>query len=121
VARLDVSDGVLWLHLSLLERFGASVKQDFGVALGAIRSVGVTDDVWGELRGRREPGTAVRGLLALGTRRHPLGRDFVVVYGKARAVVVELVGVHYLRLVVSAAEPDLIADEIRKAVVEARI
>ena len=60
LARFDVSDGTLWLQLSLLERFGASGRQNFGVLLTAVRSVRVTDDVWAELRGVRAPGTAVK-------------------------------------------------------------
>jgi hypothetical protein len=120
LARFDVSDGTLWLQLSLLERFGASVRQDFGVLLNTVRSVRVTEDVWAELRGVRAPGTAVRGVIALGTRRHPLGRDFVAVYGKGPAVVVDLTGVHFLRLVVSTADAAEVADEIETAATEVR-
>jgi hypothetical protein len=120
VARLDYGGDVLWLNLSLLERFGASVRQDLAVPLTAVQSVRVTHHVWGELRGIRSPGTALRGVLALGTRRHPLGRDFVAVHGKGPALVVELAGVRFLRLVVSSPDAAGVADEIRSAVSEAR-
>ena len=68
----------------MLERFGACITQDPVVPLVAVRSVLLTDDVWSELRGMRAPGTGLRGVIALGTRRHALGRDFVAVYGKTR-------------------------------------
>jgi hypothetical protein len=121
MARLDYAEGVLWLHLSLLERFGASIKQDFGVLLTAVRQIRVADDPWSELRGLRAPGTAVKGVVALGTRRHSLGRDFVAVYGHGPAVVIELVGVHYAKLVVTAREAESVAAELRHAVAEARV
>jgi len=120
VARLDYGGELLWLQLSLLERFGASVRQDLVVPLTAVQSVRVTEHVWDELRGIRSPGTTLRGVLALGTRRHPLGRDFVAVYGKGRALVIELAGVRFLRLVVSSRDAAGVADEIRSAVSEAR-
>jgi hypothetical protein len=120
VARLDYGGGSLFIHLSLLERFGASVSNDLSVPLGSVRSVRVTGDVWSELRGVRFPGSGIRGLLALGTRRHPLGRDFVAVYGRGPAVVVELAGAHFVRLVISAGDAQGVAEEIRKAVAEWR-
>ena len=73
------------------------------------------------MRGVRAPGTALGGVIALGTRRHSLGRDFAVVYGKGPAVVVELTGVRFGRLVVSSRDAAEVADEIRNAAAEAQI
>jgi hypothetical protein len=115
MARLDFGGDTLWLHLSLLERFGAWVPHDLALPLAAIRSVRTTDDAWSELRGVRATGSGIPGLLALGTRRHSLGRDFVVVYGKGPAVVIELAGVRIARLVVSSRDASAVADEIRDA------
>jgi hypothetical protein len=123
MARLDYGDGdgTLWLRLSLLERFGACVTHDLALPLAAIRSVRATDDAWSELRGVRAPGSGIPGLLALGTRRHSLGRDFVAIYGKGPAVVVELVGVRLARLVVSSRDAGDVAGEIRDAAAETQI
>lgn len=121
MARLDHGGGFLILHLSMLERFGACVSHDVRVALTAIRLVRVTEDPWSELRGLRAPGTGLRGVIALGTRRHALGRDFAAVYRKGPAVVIELTGVRFERIVVSAREANLVAEEIRAAAAEAQI
>ena len=58
------------------------VDGDVSVPLASIRSVRVSDDPWAELRGMRYPGTRLPRVVALGTWRHSLGRDFVAVYGK---------------------------------------
>jgi len=121
MARLDFGSDALWLRLSLLERFGACVTHDLALPLAAIRSVRVSDDAWSELRGVRAPGSAIPGVVALGTRRHSLGRDFVAIYGKGPAVVVELAGAHFARLVVSSRDAIEVADEIRDAAAEAQI
>jgi len=121
MARLDYSGDSLVLRLSLLERFGAVVTHDIALPLVAIRSVRVSDDPWSELRGIRAPGTGIPGVIALGTRRHSLGRDFAAVYGKGPAVIVELAGVRFQRLVVSSSDAARVADEVRDAAAEAQI
>jgi hypothetical protein len=121
MARLDYGGDTLWVHLSVLERFGACITHDVGVPLAAVRLVRATDDPWSELRGIRAPGTGFRSLIALGTRRHSLGRDFAAVYGKGAAVVVELTGAYFQRLVVSASDATAVADEIRDAAAETQI
>src|SRR5471032_596440 len=121
MARLDFGGDTLWLHLSLVERFGACVTHDLAAPLAAVRSVRVADDAWSELRGVRAPGSGIPGLLALGTRRHSLGRDFVAIYGKGPAVVIELVGARLARLVVSSRDASDVADEIRDAAAETQI
>ena len=120
MARLIVGGDVLCVHLSLFGRIGAVVASDVVVPLTAVRSVRSTERPWEELRGMRAPGTGLRGVIALGTWRHSLGRDFVAVYGRGPAVVVELTGHRLSRLVVSSSEAERVADEIREAAAEAR-
>ncbi len=119
MARLDLAGGMLILHLSLLERLGGFVRGDARVPLAAVRTARASNDPWGELRGIRMPGTGLPGRIALGTRRFSGGKDFVAVYGKGPAVVVELVGVEFSRLVVSSRGAELIAAEINEAVAAA--
>src|SRR5262250_2988315 len=101
MARLIVGGDVLRVHLSVLGRIGAVVSDDVVVPLSAVRSARWTEKPWSELRGVRAPGTGLRNVIALGTWRHSLGRDFVAVYGKRPAVVVELAGERFARLVIS--------------------
>jgi hypothetical protein len=120
VAQLIVGGDDLRIHFSIFGRIGAFVHGDGSVPLRAIHNVRVTEDPWAELRGVRSPGVNLRGVIALGTRRHPLGRDFVAVYGRGPAVIVDLAGVAYARLVISAHDAEAVADDIRRAAAEAR-
>jgi hypothetical protein len=115
VARLLVEGDDLRVLLGWLERFGAFAGYGFSVPLEAVGAVRVSDDQWHELRGMRAPGTGLPGVIALGTWRHSLGRDFVAVYGRRSAVVVDLSAQRFSRLVISRADADRVADEIRGA------
>jgi hypothetical protein len=120
MAHLDLAGGLLILHLSLLERLGGFVRGDAQVPLGSVRAARATDDPWRELRGIRMPGTGLPGKIALGTRRFSGGKDFVAVYGKGPAVIVELAGVEFRRLVVSTRDAEAVAAEITTAAAATR-
>ena len=121
MARLLVGGDDLRVLLSWLERLGAFAGYGFSVPLAAVGAVRVSDDPWSELRGMRAPGTGLPRVIALGTWRHSSGRDFVAVYGKRRAVVVDLAGVRFARLVVSTPDAERVAAEIRGAGAAARL
>ena len=109
MATLAVESDRLVLHLSSLERLGGLVGGDISVPLDAIRGVRVAPDPWQELRGMRAPGTGWPGLIALGHRRGGGGHDFAAVYHHRPAVVVELDGQRFDRLVVSCDDPEAVA------------
>jgi hypothetical protein len=121
MARLLVGGDDLRVLLNAFERIGAFVHGYVSVPLVAIRSVRVSDEPWSELRGMRSPGTGLPRVIALGTWRHSLGRDFVAVYGKGPAVVVDIAGDHFARLVVSTRDAERVAGEIRDAAAETQI
>src|SRR3954470_11486344 len=120
MARLIVGGDVLRVHLSIFGRIGACVAQDVVVPLSAVYGVRSVEDPWHELRGVRAPGTGLRRVIALGTWRHSLGRDFVAVYGRGPAVVVDLAGHRLMRLVVSSSDAEGLADDISEAAAESR-
>jgi len=120
MASVIVGGDILRVHMWLLARIGACVSGDVWVPLTAVRSVRVTEKPWSELRGVRAPGTGLRGVIALGTWRHPLGRDFVAVYGRGPAVVVDLDGMRFLRLVISRPDAEDVAEEIAEAAAETK-
>ena len=120
MAHLDLAGETLILRLSLLERLGGFVHGDARVPLTSVRAARATADPWGELRGIRMPGTSLPGRIALGTRRFAGGKDFVAIYGKGPAVIVELTSVEFSRLVVSTRAAELIAAEINEAAAAAR-
>ncbi len=113
MAELRVNGTELVVALSELEKLGA-FRGDIRVPLTAVRAVRVADEPRPELRGVRAPGTGIPGIIALGARRGE-GHDFAAVYHDRPAVVVELEGATFDRLVISVDNPDATAAAIRGA------
>jgi hypothetical protein len=120
VAHLLVGGDDLRVVLSFVERIGAFVGEGLSVPLTAVRDARATTDPWADLRGMRAPGTGIPRVIALGIWRHSFGRDFVAVYGGGPAVIVDLVGTRFARLVVSDRRAEALAAEIRSAAAAAR-
>jgi hypothetical protein len=100
------------LKLNDLEKAGA-LHGDVRVPASAVRDVRVTTTPFRELRGIRAPGTGVPGVVALGTWRHGDGKDFAALYRGGPAVVVDLEGAAYGRLLVSAHDAVDVAAALR--------
>jgi hypothetical protein len=112
VAELRVDGTELVLHMGALER-AEGLHRDIRVPLGAVTSVRAVDDAWPELRGMRAPGTGLPQVIAVGTRRGGFGKDFAAVHGKGPAVVVELEGCEFDRLVVTSEDAAQAVEAIR--------
>jgi hypothetical protein len=104
MAQIRYEGDELVVRLSWLERLGA-LRGDVRVPRSTVGDVRATDQPWSELRGIRAPGKGWPGVISLGTRRGSGIRDFAAVYGKRPAVVVELDGAEFDRLVVSVHDP----------------
>ena len=89
-----------------------AVHGDVAVPLGSVRAVRAVLTAWPELRGVRAPGTGIPNVIAVGTRRGAFGRDFAVVHGKGPAVVVELEGTQFARLIATSPDADGVAAAI---------
>jgi hypothetical protein len=103
MAMLTVDGNHLVVLLSALEKIGA-LRGNISVPLASVRAVRVSDTPWSELRGIRAPGTGLPRVISLGTRRGPGVHDFAAVYGQRPALVVEMTGASFDRLVVSCAD-----------------
>jgi hypothetical protein len=115
VAELTVDGTDLVLHLRAAET-ADGFHRDIRVPLAAVTAVRVVDTAWdGELRGLRAPGTGLPSVIAVGTRRGGFGKDFAAVHGKGPAVVVELEGAEYGRLVLTADDAEAMAAWVRAA------
>jgi hypothetical protein len=101
-------------------RIAANITSDLWIPLTAVRGARVTEQPWSELRGERAPGTCVRGVVALGTFKHIYGRDFVALYGRGPAVLVELDGVRFVRLLVSRQDAEDVAEQIEELTAETK-
>jgi hypothetical protein len=100
VADLQIDGDDLVLQLRPMEK-AEGMHGDIRMPLSAVTAVRSVDDPWSELRGIRAPGTGLPNVIAVGTRRGNFGKDFAAVHGKGPAVVVELDGADYGRLVVT--------------------
>jgi hypothetical protein len=114
VAELRVEGTELVLHMGTLEK-AEGFHGDIRVPLGAVTTVRAVEDAWPELRGMRAPGTGLPTVIAVGTRRGRFGKDFAAVHGKGPAVVVELEGCEFDRLVVTSEDAAGTAEAIRSA------
>lgn len=114
MARFAIEAGELIVRLSPLEKLGA-LHGDVRAPLFAVGRVATTVDPRDELRGIRMPGTGFPALIMLGTYRGAFGKDFAAVYGTRPAVLVELLGHEFQRLLVSTSDPDAEAAEIAEA------
>ncbi|MGH8995115.1 MAG: hypothetical protein ACRDYB_03630 [Acidimicrobiales bacterium] len=112
MANFQISPTELQVKLNWVEKFEAA-HGDVTVPLSAVSEVRAVATAWPELRGIRAPGTGISGVIAVGTRRGRFGRDFAVVHGRGPAVVVELSGVPFQRLVVTVPDADEVAARIR--------
>ena len=114
MAALVVEGTDIVVKLSSLEKLGA-LRGNFRVPRSALREARVSENPWSELRGIRAPGTGFPGVIALGTRRGGGGRDFTAVYRRRPAVVLELEGAVFDRLVLSVDHPDEVVARLRAA------
>ena len=78
--------------LSPIERALARRSDPVHVDRSHITKVQLTDDAWTWLRGVPNPGTHIRGTVAMGTWRSAGAADFVVVRRKLPAAVIDLEG-----------------------------
>lgn len=100
----------LELRLTAAERVLSYHRSNVVVGRSSIRSATVTEDPWIWVRGVRAPGTALPLTLAAGTWKFHGGKDFLLIKRTASAVVIDLVGEVYSRLIVSTKHaPELIA------------
>ena len=115
MARLIVEGPDLVVGLSSIEKLGA-LRGNVRVPLSTVRSAEVEPDPWAALRGIRAPGTGIPGVIALGTRRFPGGKDFTAVTGSRPAVRVDLSEESpFSRLVVTVTDPESTLAAIRSA------
>jgi hypothetical protein len=114
VATIRREGDELVVLLNDIEKMGA-LRANVRVPWSTVRSVRVAEQPFREIRGLRAPGTGFPRVIALGTWRYSGGKDFVAVYRGEPAVVVELDGADFRRLVVSSHDAARLRDELEPA------
>lgn len=100
MARIRTNRDEVTVELTRAERMW-SLRKDVTVPRSAVRSATVHDDGLQQVRGVRAPGLALPGRIKIGTWRGRWGKDLVVARRDRPAVVVDLAGADWGRLVVS--------------------
>lgn len=108
MASIDVHGDQAIIRLAPLEKIGA-FHGDIRVPQSAIRNVRVSTEPFTELHGGRALGTGVPRVVALGTWRRRGRKEFVAIYRRRPAVIIELDHdqSRFERLVVSVSEPEV--------------
>jgi hypothetical protein len=110
MASLRVHPDRLEIHLTPAEKTLAFRRENVVIARDTIRSVTITDDPWIWVRGIRSPGALVPLVVAVGVWKFHGGKDFLAIKRRRQAVVIDLIGDEFARVVLSTNHaPDLIA------------
>lgn len=94
-------------------------KRGFDIPLGHVRGATLDDGIFHEPKGLRAPGLHVPGYVAVGSFRRQGEWTFWEVKSRDRAVVVELTGERYARLVLEAEDPRGAVDRINAGIAAA--
>jgi hypothetical protein len=105
MAQLLVDGDVVTVSLSAVERAEA-LHGDVSVPRAAVVSARAVPDGMAEVHGLRMPGTGFPGVIMVGTWRDPQQVTFAVCHGRRPAVVLELTGQRYNRIVVTVDNTD---------------
>ncbi|WP_127791987.1 hypothetical protein [Agromyces sp. LHK192] len=113
MAKLRVHSDRIEVQLTPTEKTLALRGDDLVIQREDIRSATITDDPWIWIRGIRRRGTEVPLVVAVGVWKYHGGSDFVIVKGKRQAVVLELAGGEFARLIISTNHAGALIDRLK--------
>jgi hypothetical protein len=105
MAEVLVNDDAVTVSLSPVEKAEA-LHGDVTVPRTAVVSARMVPDGMDEVHGLRMPGTGLPGVIMVGTWRAREQVTFAVCHGRRAAVVLDLTGQNYDRIVVTVDNPD---------------
>jgi len=104
MADLVINEEFVTVTLSAVERIEA-MHANLSVPRSAVLRAWVAPDGMDQVHGVRAPGTALPGVVMVGTWRSPAGTTFAACHGHRPAVIIDLIGQPYDRLVVTVDHP----------------
>lgn len=114
MARVRIDNDTLHVEMEGLDRLWA-LKSRISVPMSKVRGATIDPGFVAERKGLRGPGANVRRLLTAGTFRVDGQRVFWDVHSGDNAVVIELTGADYGRLVLDVEDPRATVDLIERA------
>jgi hypothetical protein len=112
MAHLIIDADSITVALSTAEKLEA-LHGDVTLPRSAVVSARSVPDGMTEIRGLRAPGTGVPGVLMAGTWRGSGAVTFAVCHGRGPAVVLDLVGASYDRIVLTVDDPEQVLTSLR--------
>jgi hypothetical protein len=111
VAKLVINDDTVTVQMSLAEKAEA-LHRDLTVPRSAITGVRVVSDGISEVHGLKMPGSGIPGVIMVGTWISRDGNTFAVCHGSGRAIVIDLTGQNYDRIVMTADNPEELMSQL---------
>jgi len=105
VANLVINDDTVTVQMSSMEKAEA-LHRDLTVPRSAITAVRVVSDGLNEVHGLKMPGSGIPGVIMVGTWISRDGNTFAVCHGSGPAIVINLTGQNYDRIVMTADNPE---------------
>jgi hypothetical protein len=111
MAQLLIIDLKVTVVLSAAEKL-AAMHGNVTVPRSAITHARVAEDGMAEVQGLRCPGTNLPGLVMVGTWRNSQRTTFAVCHRRRPAIVLEVTGAGYDRIVVTVDNPEEVVSEL---------
>jgi hypothetical protein len=112
VATLRIDTDSVALHLSGAEK-AESLHGDITYPRTSIAGVRVVSSGLDEVQGFKLVGAGIPGVMKVGTFRSERGSTFATCHGNGPAIVIDLVGEHYDRIVVTLDDPEQVASQLQ--------
>jgi hypothetical protein len=111
VANLLIGDGAVTINMSAAEKAEA-LHRNLTVPRSAITGVQVVSSGIDAVHGFKLLGSGIPGVLMIGTFRSSEAMTFAVCHGNGPAIVIDLTGEHYDRVVLTLDNPEQVASEL---------
>jgi hypothetical protein len=112
VATLLIDEDAVTVSLSRAEKLEA-LQGDLRIPRSCLAHARVVSDGVAEVRGPRGGGLGIRGRALIGTFRQSGCTTLAVCHGQRPAIVLELVGLRFDRMVVTVADPQALVNALR--------
>jgi hypothetical protein len=104
VANLSITGDTVTVQMSMAEKAEAA-HRDLTFPRSSVISVRAVPDGMAEVHGIRLPGAYFPDVIMVGTWRSGAGNTFAVCHGSGPAIVIDLAGQHYDRVVMTVENP----------------